>query len=96
MKFDRCKVEIKEMILGLSKIGVGQLPVLQEIAKQCEVSPRTALKALDELKAEGWVESVRGKGFFIKRTKKNQLLIKIFYVPSLDLTRALKFGISVF
>lgn len=43
-----------------------QLPAIDKLAKQMGVSSPTAKKAIDELAAEGWLESRHGVGTFVR------------------------------
>lgn len=48
-------------------IGHGmRMPSVRQLAEDCEISPDTAARAYDKLVANGFLESRRGSGFFVR------------------------------
>lgn len=59
------KNQIKSSIIS-GKLGAGeQLPSIRYLAKELRVSVITTKRAYDELEAEGFINSVQGKGSFV-------------------------------
>ncbi|MDO4477620.1 MAG: GntR family transcriptional regulator [Lachnospiraceae bacterium] len=57
--------QIKEQIIS-GKLPAGQmLPSIRGLAKDLKISVITTKRAYDELAAEGFVDNVPGKGFFV-------------------------------
>jgi len=55
-----------ELLLGSLQKG-SQLPTIRELQDIFDVNINTVLKALDRLKAEGYVHAEQGVGYFIKK-----------------------------
>ncbi len=53
----------------------GRLPAEQELAKQCNVSPVTAAKALNLLRDQGVVKRISGRGTFVVKPEKKILRV---------------------
>lgn len=68
-----------------------QLPSVRELASRLAVNPNTIQRAYRELEAEGWVESIPGKGSFARNTAGAGEKRKAELLQSLDaLTRELR------
>lgn len=52
-----------------------KLPPIRQMAEQLGVTRLTAQTAYDELRAQGWIETVIGKGTFVARTARPEALI---------------------
>ncbi len=55
-----------ELLLGNLQKGA-QLPTVRDLQNIFDVNINTVLKALERLKAEGYIEAEQGVGYFIKR-----------------------------
>lgn len=55
-----------EVLLGNLQKGA-QLPTIRDLQNIFDVNINTVLKALEKLKAEGYIEAEQGVGYFIKR-----------------------------
>lgn len=70
--------QLKKQILEFISIGVllpnDKLPSVRHLASQIGVNPNTVSKAYQELEAQGYVYSVKGKGCFISDNQTDQLI----------------------
>lgn len=72
--YDQIKEQIKAMIIsGELKEGDG-LPSMRLLAKELRISIITTKRAYEELEREGYIESLTGKGSFVKGI--NRRLVK--------------------
>lgn len=55
-----------ELLLGHLQKGA-QLPTIRELQNIFDVNINTVLKALERLKAEGYIQAEQGVGYFIKK-----------------------------
>jgi len=55
-----------EILLGNLQKGA-QLPTVRDLQNIFDVNINTVLKALEKLKAEGYIEAEQGVGYFIKK-----------------------------
>src|ERR1043166_4198495 len=65
-KIHETKRQIRSAILQGHLKRDEQLPALGELARQLKVARVTAKRAVDELAAEGWLESRHGVGTFVR------------------------------
>jgi DNA-binding transcriptional regulator YhcF (GntR family) len=68
----------KDIEKGLLKKD-SMLPSINHFCKQCNVSRDTIEKAYNQLKKDGYIMSVAGKGFFVKGKKENRLRILLVF-----------------
>ena len=59
-----------------------KLPSIRFMAKELRISMITAKRAFDELEAEGFIDSVQGKGNFVAR--QNKELIREEYLKKIE------------
>ena len=75
------KNQIKSQIIS-GDLQVGdKLPSIRFMAKELRISMITAKRAFDELEAEGFIDSVQGKGNFVAR--QNKELIREEYLKKI-------------
>jgi len=84
------KAVINSLNNGLIQIGES-LPSLNEVSFECEVSKDTVQRAYIELRERGILESVPGKGFYVK-AKPSETALKILLVFVLIDTKYLIFN----
>ena len=76
------KNQIKSQIIS-GDLQVGdKLPSIRFMAKELRISMITAKRAFDELEAEGFINSVQGKGNFVAR--QNKELIREEYLKKIE------------
>ena len=76
------KNQIKSQIIS-GDLQVGdKLPSIRFMAKELIISMITAKRAFDELEAEGFIDSVQGKGNFVAR--QNKELIREEYLKKIE------------
>jgi len=76
------KNQIKSQIIS-GDLQVGdKLPSIRFMAKELRISMITAKRAFDELEAEGFIDSVQGKGNFVAR--QNKELIREEYLKRIE------------
>lgn len=76
--YSQIKNQIKENILT-SRLKDGEkLPSIRFLAKELKVSMLTTKRAFDELEAEGFIQSVQGRGNFVSVKNKN-FIIEEYY-----------------
>ena len=76
------KNQIKSQIIS-GDLQVGdKLPSIRFMAKELSISMITAKRAFDELEAEGFIDSVQGKGNFVAR--QNKELIREEYLKKIE------------
>lgn len=76
------KNQIKSQIIS-GDLQVGdKLPSIRFMAKELRISMITAKRAFDELEAEGFIDSVQGKGNFVAR--QNKELIRDEYLKKIE------------
>jgi transcriptional regulator, GntR family len=76
------KNQIKSQIIS-GDLQVGdKLPSIRFMAKELRISMITAKRAFDELEAEGFIDSVQGKGNFVAR--QNKELIREEYLKKIE------------
>lgn len=76
------KNQIKTQIIS-GDLEVGeQLPSIRFLAKELRVSMVTAKRAFDELEADGFINSVQGKGNFV--AAQNKELIREEYLKKIE------------
>ena len=65
-----------EILLGNLQKGT-QLPTVRELQNTFDVNINTVIKALERLKAEGYIQAEQGVGYFIKKDVDiDQMVIK--------------------
>ena len=62
---DRIKDELKRLIISGVLAEGEQIPSVREIAVTLAVNPNTIQRAYRELEADGYIDTVRGKGCFV-------------------------------
>ena len=76
------KNQIKSQIIS-GDLQVGdKMPSIRFMAKELRISMITAKRAFDELEAEGFIDSVQGKGNFVAR--QNKELIREEYLKKIE------------
>ena len=76
------KNQIKSQIIS-GDLQVGdKLPSIRFMAKELRISMITAKRAFDELEADGFIDSVQGKGNFVAR--QNKELIREEYLKKIE------------
>lgn len=63
--YEQIKLQIKEQITRGELVSGTMLPSIRMLAKELKVGIVTAKRAYDDLTAEGYTQSVAGKGVFV-------------------------------
>ena len=71
--YEQIEESLKEKIITGELMGGEVLPSIRNLAKDLKISVITTKRAYEELEHDGFIESIPGKGFFVK-TKSNELL----------------------
>lgn len=78
--YEQIKQQIKAQILQGKLIPGVSLPSMRELAKQLSVSVITTKRAYEDLEKEGYLQTVRGKGTYVKEQNASILKEKQFIV----------------
>lgn len=74
--YEQIKSQIKEQVTT-GQLATGEmLPSMRGLAKSCGIGVMTVQRAYEELQQEGWIETVAGKGTFIKGPNQGQDMVK--------------------
>ena len=76
------KNQIKAQIISGHLVVDEQLPSIRFLAKELRISMLTAKRAYDELEADGFINSVQGKGNFV--ASQNKELIREEYLKKIE------------
>lgn len=71
--------EIKELITNKVWKEGHLLPSMNQLCDSLQVSKETVKKAYSILRTEGYIDSAHGKGFFVKKIKKQALQVLILF-----------------
>lgn len=78
--YEQIKQQIKENILTGQIDAGSHLPSMRELAKDLQVSLITTKRAYEDLEKDGFVNTIRGKGTFVKEQDQSILKEKQFIV----------------
>ncbi|GHH59784.1 GntR family transcriptional regulator [Lentzea cavernae] len=67
--FRQVAAALRDQISQGKYVAGGRIPSARDIATEFEVSPVTAQRALDELRADGLIETRRGTGSFVRQVR---------------------------
>lgn len=76
--YEQIEENIKNMILKGDITGGEMLPSIRSLAKDLHISVITTKRAYEELEHKGFIETIPGKGCFVK-AKSNSLLKEEIY-----------------
>lgn len=71
--YEQITLSLKEKILSGELVGGEMLPSIRSLAKDLRISVITTKRAYEELEKENFIETIPGKGCFVK-AKSNDLL----------------------
>lgn len=71
--YEQIKLQIKEQIVSGELAQGTMLPSIRMLAKELKIGIITAKRVYDDLTAEGFTESVAGKGVFVAQTDRSRL-----------------------
>ena len=63
--YEQIKLQIKQQITSGELVSGTMLPSIRTLAKELKIGIITAKRAYDDLTAEGYTQSVAGKGIFV-------------------------------
>lgn len=63
--YEQIKLQIKQQITSGELVSGTMLPSIRTLAKELKIGIITAKRAYDDLTAEGYTQSVAGKGVFV-------------------------------
>ncbi|MBE7015974.1 MAG: GntR family transcriptional regulator [Ruminococcaceae bacterium] len=78
--YEQIRDKLKEMIIEGLLLENDRIPSVREMAQTLAINPNTIQKAYRELEGEGYIYSVKAKGFFvsdIKHTTSNGKIAEI-------------------
>ena len=67
--YEQVKFGLRRLILSGAMQPGERLPSVRELSSQLAVNPNTVQRAYRELEAEGYIDSVAGKGSFVANDK---------------------------
>lgn len=90
--YEQIKEQIKASILSGALVENDPLPSLRQLARDLQVSLVTTTRAYSELELEGFVQTMPGKGVYVKKI--NDTLIRNNYLKETEdaLTAAVRCG----
>ncbi len=90
--YEQIKEQIKASILSGALVENDPLPSLRQLARDLQVSLITTTRAYSELELEGFVQTMPGKGVYVKKI--NDTLIRNNYLKETEdaLTAAVRRG----
>lgn len=71
--YEQIREQIKVLILKGELLEGESLPSIRLLAKELQISVITTKRAYEELERDGFIETVRGKGSFVKSQNKELL-----------------------
>ena len=63
--YEQIKEQTRELILNKALEEHQQLPSVRELASQLTINPNTIQRAYKELESEGYIYSMKAKGYFV-------------------------------
>lgn len=69
--YEQIRDKLKEMIIAGLLSENDKIPSVRELAGILAINPNTIQKAYRELEGEGYIYSVKAKGFFVSEIKEN-------------------------
>ena len=69
--YEQIRDKLKEMIIAELLVENDKIPSVREMAGILAINPNTIQKAYRELESEGYIYSVKAKGFFVSEIKEN-------------------------
>lgn len=90
--YEQIVSQIKTSIISNELKEESMLPSVRSLAKELKVSALTVKKAYDALEAEGFINTVHGKGSFITRASHGLMLEEKKKEVEADLETAIKKG----
>ena len=76
--YEQIASSIKESILKGDLVGGEALPSIRSLAKDLRISNITTKRAYEELEHDGFITSVPGKGYFVKKKSEEFLKEEIY------------------
>lgn len=74
--YQQIKEQTKELILNKFLNEHQQLPSVRELASQLTINPNTIQRAYKELEGEGYIYSIKAKGYFVAPLRRDVQLIR--------------------
>ena len=71
--YEQVRDGFRDLIISGALRGGDKLPSVRELATSLTINPNTIQRAYRELEADGYIESVSGKGSFV-RSKSSELI----------------------
>ena len=71
--YEQIKLQIKQQITSGELVSGTMLPSIRMLAKELKIGIITAKRAYDDLTAEGYTQSVAGKGVFVAYSDKEKI-----------------------
>lgn len=90
--YEQIKEQIKTSILSGELIEGQQLPSIRQLARDIKVSVITTTRAYSDLELEGFLQTVPGKGSYVKKVDNDLVRAKYLKETKEALTNAIKLG----
>ena len=90
--YEQIKEQIKESILSGALVENDPLPSLRQLARDLQVSLITTTRAYSELELEGFVQTMPGKGVYVKKIDASFIRNKYLQEAEGALTIAVRCG----
>lgn len=76
-KYEQLSEKIKDLIIGKAIKWDEKMPSIRTLSKQIKISPNTVQKAYHHLENQGYLYSIRGKGYYVAPIGMIQIKLKI-------------------
>src|SRR5699024_8240163 len=76
-KKEQISEKIKDLIIGKAIKWDEKMPSIRTLSKQIKISPNTVQKAYHHLEHQGYLYSIRGKGYYVAPIGMIQIKLKI-------------------
>ena len=90
--YEQIKEQIKESVLSGDMLENELLPSIRQLARDLKVSVITTTRAYNDLELEGFIQTVPGKGCYVKRVDKDLIRMKYLADTKSTLATAVKQG----
>jgi len=90
--YEQIKEQIKESVLSGDLAENEMLPSIRQLAKDLKTSVITTTRAYNDLELEGFIQTVPGKGCYVKRVNNELIQARYLEDTKATLTTAIKQG----
>ena len=90
--YEQIKEQIKSSVLLGELLENELLPSIRQLARDLKVSVITTTRAYNDLELEGFIQTVPGKGCYVKKIDSQQLRVKLLAETKDALNEAIRLG----